>query len=210
MAPKRDFEPLPYYRWYWRDWRSSRAVQRMHHFARGLYRDLLDECWAKGCIADDPAQCAEAIDWPVRDVVKHWPAVRPMFADIGDGLLINERMEHERTDSDKLRVTRVVNGRRGGKASGEARRTKTKQTEASASDPEPNRSNLLSSSSSSSEQSKSSSGCSESSEPAPVVALALEGARTPVARGGMSSIGDVLDDPSDWRAILKRTGALKS
>ena len=36
-------EPLPYFKWLWRDWRANRKVQRLDYVARGLYRDLLDE-----------------------------------------------------------------------------------------------------------------------------------------------------------------------
>lgn len=44
------FEALPYYRWHWRDYRANRKVQRMTYIERGLYRELLDECWAEGFI----------------------------------------------------------------------------------------------------------------------------------------------------------------
>lgn len=196
MAEKRrDFEPLPYYRWYWRDARASMRWQRLHHFARGLYRELLDECWAKGCIPDDPTLCADAIGWPAKDVAKHWAAVREMFVDIGDGLLINERMENERTDNDRLRVTRAVNGRRGGKASGEARRSKPKQNEASASTAEATGFSIeASSSSSSSEQSKSSSVGLESSSPS--AALAPREAR---GASGFTLVKDAIASASSPR-----------
>lgn len=191
---KRDFEPLPYYRWYWRDYRSSRAVQNMHWQARGLYRELLDECWAKGCIPDDPTLCAEIVDCPAKAMEKHWPELRSLFVPIGDGLLANERLENERTESDKLRVVRAVNGRRGGekKKQNLANASKDKQTVA-------NDSNLLSSSTSSSEQSKSSSVCRDSETPPPIVAC---GPSVPRSSGGMVSIGDVIPG-FDWRSRIE-------
>lgn len=167
---KRDFEPLPYYRWYVRAYRASRRVQKLHHSARGIYRELIDECWLNGSIPDDAAKCADLIGFPAKYVERHWPAVREMFQPIGDKMLAHDRLENERTDADRLRVVRAIAGRRGGKASGKSRskRSKSKQIEATGS-------NLLSSSSSS-KQSKSSSACLEDGSP-PDAALAPQGAR---------------------------------
>jgi uncharacterized protein YdaU (DUF1376 family) len=120
MPPKRDFEPLPYYRWYWRDWRSSRSVQRMSYVARGLYRELLDECWVKGHIPTDLALLADICDCPVSVLRTHWNTLEPLFVLAGEGMLISERLEHERTDSDKARVAKSLAGKR----SGEARKLK--------------------------------------------------------------------------------------
>lgn len=41
-------EPLPYYKWLWKDRRATRKVQRMSWQARGLCRELLDEFWVEG------------------------------------------------------------------------------------------------------------------------------------------------------------------
>jgi hypothetical protein len=64
----RAFEALPYYRWHWRDYRANRKVQRMTYVERGLYRELLDECWAEGFISDDLGALAEVCGCP-RDVL---------------------------------------------------------------------------------------------------------------------------------------------
>lgn len=117
---KRTFEPLPYYPWYWRDYRASRAVQRMHWQARGLYRELLDECWVKGGVPDDATACASIANCPARDMERHWSAIRAMFAVDESGLLVNERMENERTESDTGRVGKS----KGGKISAEVRKGK--------------------------------------------------------------------------------------
>lgn len=185
---KRDFEPLPYYRWYWRDWRSSRTVQRMDWQARGLYRELLDECWAKGCIPDDIVQLADICGCPVEVMRTHWNTIEQMFAAVGDGILINERLENERTESDKTRVAKSLAGIR----SGIARRLKAEN----ANTDEQNRTDVpgartsSSSSSSSSEQSKSSAGSSAGAERPAVAALAREAARAPAE--GWNLIRDTL------------------
>lgn len=211
-AKPRDFEPLPYYRWYWRDYRSSRTVQRMHYVARGIYRELLDECWAKGCIPDDVAKLAEMCGCPTSVMATHWSNLKQMFKFVGDGLYINERMENERTESDKVRAARAVAGRRGGES--------RKQTQANAgkSEQTPAESSTLlssssSSSSSSAEQSKSSSASlpDESPSSAPVAALGPEGPRAPVARSsGVTPIGATVEKfGAEWRAAMTPTKAVQ-
>lgn len=203
----RDFEPLPYYRWYWRDFRSSRAVQKLHYVARGLYRELLDECWARGFMPNDLAKLAELCDCPVPIMEKHWPSLEQFFVDDGDGLLLNERLENERSESDKLRVKKVLAGKR----SGETRRSKGTQSntdEQNRTDVQGTRTEtntLLSSSSSSSKQSKSSSNENSSSNDvlpfvAPSAPATLTG-RAPGARGGgMTPIADLA---TNWDSVRR-------
>lgn len=107
---------LPYYRWYWQAWRANRAVQRMTPLARGLYRELLDEQWAEGFVPDDPEKCAEICNCRLVDFRREWPAIRERFAVRGPGILINERLELERTSVDEVRVKNSQAGRRGGLA----------------------------------------------------------------------------------------------
>lgn len=116
MTKKREFEPLPYYPWYWRAFRASRAVQRMHYVARGLYRELLDECWAKGGIPNDVEQLAEICGCPVTVMRTHWNTLERMFVSVHDGMLINERLENERTEQDKMRAAKSLAGVRSGQS----------------------------------------------------------------------------------------------
>lgn len=58
-------EPLPYFKWFWRDWRANRKVQRLHYVARGLYRDLLDEQWENGSLPADVEELADICSCPV-------------------------------------------------------------------------------------------------------------------------------------------------
>jgi len=107
---------LPYYRWYVQDYRGSRNVQRLGWQERGIYRELLDECWDKGCIPDDPAALAEIADCPVEVMADAWPRIRRLFADHGDGFLCSPRLEKERSAEDRGRVLKAIAGRRGGLA----------------------------------------------------------------------------------------------
>lgn len=141
MTP-RDFEPLPYYRWYWRAFRASRRVQKLGYVARGLYREILDECWATGYVVEDMAALADLCCCPVKVMEANWSKIKQLLVGLGDGMYTSERIEQERSSVDKVRAVRAVSGAKGGAA--------RKQTEANAKQTEANSSNLLSSSSSSS------------------------------------------------------------
>jgi uncharacterized protein YdaU (DUF1376 family) len=112
-------KPLPYLRWYVTDYRASRRVQRLAWQERGIYRELLDECWVEGCIPDDPEKLAEIADCPRGVMAEAWLKIRPFFAPI-DGLdgmyMTSPRLESERSDDDAFRVKRSNAGRKGGLA----------------------------------------------------------------------------------------------
>lgn len=112
-------EPLPYYKWYWRDWRGSRGVQKMTTTERGIYRELLDEQWRVGHLVNDPEWLAEAAMCTEQELASAWQVLSKCFPPIEgtDGqLLANTRLEAERTENDALRAKRATAGRSGGKA----------------------------------------------------------------------------------------------
>lgn len=112
-------EPLPYYRWYWRDWRGSRGVQKMTALERGIYRELLDEQWRTGHLVNEPAWLADAAMCTEQELANAWQMLSKCFPPIDgtDGqLLANTRLEAERTENDALRAKRATAGRSGGKA----------------------------------------------------------------------------------------------
>ena len=121
--------PLPYYRWYPSDYRLSRHAQRLTYIERGLYRELLDECWLEGCIPDDLAQLADICNCPIGVMRRAWAKLKELFEPITgmDGILLkNRRLELERTIQDRRRAQTKAAGALGGKA---------KQTLASAKHP---------------------------------------------------------------------------
>jgi len=126
-------KPLPYLRWYVTDYRASRRVQRLSWQERGIYRELLDECWVEGSIPDDPEKLAEIADCPRGVMAEAWPNIRPLFKPI-DGLdgmyMTSPRLEAERSDDDAFRVKRANAGRKGGLA----KASNAKQTLASSSE----------------------------------------------------------------------------
>lgn len=109
-------EPLSYYRFFWRDYRANRKVQRMNYIERGLYRELLDECWAEGFIVNDFTQLADICACPKQVIQDAWPSLSSCFKEVRPGILINPRMDRERTAKDEERVLKARAGALGGSA----------------------------------------------------------------------------------------------
>lgn len=109
------FDALPFYRWFVRDYRASRKVQRMGYTARGFYRELLDEEWLQGSIPNDLESLAEICGCPMKVMEKTWSEISPCFTAV-NGRLVNEKLESLRTEQDALRVKRIAAGRLGGLA----------------------------------------------------------------------------------------------
>jgi len=106
-------EPLPYFKWYPLSYRASHRVRALSALQRGLYRELLDECWLKGGIADDPPQLARVCGVKPSVFVENWPKIRDLFIEVPntDGhFLTSERLEGERTQQDTVRVARSIAG----------------------------------------------------------------------------------------------------
>lgn len=109
-------KPLPYLRWYVTDYRASRNANRLTWQERGLYRELLDECWIEGCIPDDLPRLAEIARCPLGVMAEAWPNMRPLFIELeyGDGMyLTSRRLEIERSEEDRRRVAMSNGGRKG-------------------------------------------------------------------------------------------------
>lgn len=109
-------DPLNYYPWYWRDYRANRKVHRMSYVERGLYRELLDECWVEGFIPMDFGKLSEICGCPEQVLADAWPNLSVCFEEIEPGVLISPRMHQERTAKDAERVKRAIAGAEGGKA----------------------------------------------------------------------------------------------
>lgn len=111
--------PLPWYCWYVVDYRASRRVQRLDYIAKGLYRELLDECWLVGAIPDDIEKLADICSCPVGVMAESWARIRPLFEPTHgmDGMyLVSPRQEKERSEQDKIRIARALAGKKGGES----------------------------------------------------------------------------------------------
>jgi len=105
--------PLSYYKWHWQSWRANRKVQRMTYIERGLYRELLDECWSEGFIPNNIESMAEICGCPVDVMESAWQVLSTCFV-LLDGVFVNERMDRERTEKDFERAKRARAGKVGG------------------------------------------------------------------------------------------------
>lgn len=106
---------LPYYRWWVQDYRGSRNVQRLTWQERGIYRELIDECWDKGSIPDDTAKLAEIVGCPEKVMRAAWVRLRGLFTESHDAL-VSPRLEKERSAEDRERLLKQAAGRKGGLA----------------------------------------------------------------------------------------------
>jgi uncharacterized protein YdaU (DUF1376 family) len=101
-----NFGPLPYYLFYLGLYRSSRKVQSMGYVQRGLYRELLDECWVKGYIPDNIKELAKICHCPPSRFAQAWPRLSKCFIPLEPGKLESERMSKE-----ALRVLQIIESR---------------------------------------------------------------------------------------------------
>ena len=104
---------LPYYKWFWQDWRANRKIQRMSYIQRGLYRELLDECWVEGAIPNDVDELADICGCPQQVMADAWQVLSSCFVLI-DGVLVNEKLHSLRTEKDVERLKKAENGKKGG------------------------------------------------------------------------------------------------
>ena len=106
---------LPYYKWFWQDWRANRKIQRMSYIERGLYRELLDECWVEGAIPNDIGELADICGCPIDIMTDAWQVLSSCFV-LVDGVFINEKLHSLRTEKDMERLKKAENGKKGGVA----------------------------------------------------------------------------------------------
>lgn len=140
--------PMPYYKWLALDYRASRNANALTWIERGLYRELLDECWLEGGIPERLEKLAEICRCPLPIMADAWRNLGPMFSAASSvpGLISHPKIEDQRTEADATRLTRAAAGKAGGAS-------KCKQMQANASKGNTPQANPDSSSSSSSNSS---------------------------------------------------------
>ena len=104
-------EPLPYYKWLWRDWRADRRVQKLNYVSKGLYRSLLDEQWCEGGLPTSVEDLSDICGCPVEVMQENWTALSKFFEETEPGVLANSKLEKQRTDQDKIRAAKSRGGR---------------------------------------------------------------------------------------------------
>lgn len=107
--------PLDYYPWYPKAFLLDRYVQVMTLEAAGLYRQMLDLEWLDGPLPAEETYWRRLCGSKARDFDDTWAQVRPMFVE-KDGLLVNPRLEAERTLALEAVERAADAGRRGAAA----------------------------------------------------------------------------------------------
>ncbi len=122
-SPLMKQDSLAWYPWYWQDWRSNRKVQRMTVTERGIYRELLDECWCEGSLPPEPSALAEIARCTLPEMEAAWPALASCFVPRPDGRLVNTKIATVLMAQREAYERRTNAGRKAGLASAESRRT---------------------------------------------------------------------------------------
>ena len=108
--------PLGYYKWFPRDFLSSRTVRRMSITAQGVYRTLLDLQWEDGDVPTDPEEAKEVIG----ATDEEWATFERFFeACFPDGK--NPVLDDQRVSSCAAIEAQREAGRKGGMKSGKGR-----------------------------------------------------------------------------------------
>lgn len=102
-------------------WRGSRPIQRMSFQERGVYFEMMLECWLRRRIPDDPQAVADLIATTpeqVQHVLEAWPVVRRSFAACEPpcGLIEHLALERTRRAQRKYRRDKQLAGKLGGEA----------------------------------------------------------------------------------------------
>ena len=133
MPTEYALEPLTYYKWKWQKFRADRRVQRMDYICKGIYRELLDECWVKGYVLSNLEDLAEIVGCEEEVIEKYWHMLskclvlldngkrlhnlaRDSYEEEGNHKLVSSSLNEERTAKDEVRIKRSISGTLGGKA----------------------------------------------------------------------------------------------
>lgn len=109
--------------WFPRDFMA--ATRHFHLYERAVYRELLDHQWELGVLPDDEERLCRIVGLSRKEFAPLWAVVKDKFTAAEGGGLINVRLEEHRAKALAIREKREVIGRRGGKASIQAKRGAT-------------------------------------------------------------------------------------
>ena len=104
MAKSRLLQPLPWYQWNPGQWQGSRKVQRMSWAARGLYRELMDECWIKGSVPATVSGIADFFEVDEDEIAPLLPQIIRCFDVLPDGSMSSPFIEEIRTEAYSRRI----------------------------------------------------------------------------------------------------------
>jgi hypothetical protein len=127
MARSKLNRPLFWYRWNPIQWQASRKVQHMSLAARGLYRELMDECWLKGSVPPTAAGIADLLGFDESEIEPLLAQVIRCFEAV-DGSMVSPFIEQVRSEMDRWRLAQAER-RLGKDKNGEPRLTPVSECE---------------------------------------------------------------------------------
>jgi uncharacterized protein YdaU (DUF1376 family) len=85
------------YMWSVTDWRGDDVYDVLDNREKGIYRELIDQCWVAGSITSDPELLARFAREPLDYFAQVWAKIRGKFRSIENGSrLVSKRLEEDR------------------------------------------------------------------------------------------------------------------
>lgn len=110
--------------WSVTDWRTDELFLTLNNHEKGIYRELLDECWINGSISDSPEVLALLCRESVETMAALWAKVSSKFPYISQGRVTSKRLEKDRKRLEFIRSERRKAGQLGGIANAKQMRSK--------------------------------------------------------------------------------------
>ena len=107
---------LDWYPWHWKNWRLSEARELMSATERGIYRELLDVCWANGSFALDIPRLARSCGATEQELADAWPLLQTWFEQRSDGRWFNANMAVITQEQADKHATMLARAKKGGSA----------------------------------------------------------------------------------------------
>lgn len=111
--------------WSVTDWRTDELFLSLSNHEKGLYRELIDECWINGSISSSPELLCSTLREPLEVVSSIWQKISYKFIPAGRGRVTSKRLEKDRLRLEVIREKRIAAGQLGGLA--KAKQTPSKQ-----------------------------------------------------------------------------------
>lgn len=106
-------DSLEWLPWYWKDWRLSDSYREFDPEARGIYRDLLDECFVSGGFKLDFPSLARLCGTDSCALERVWATISPKFTLGADGRYCNPEMAKIRATQGRKHTHRIERAKRG-------------------------------------------------------------------------------------------------
>ncbi len=72
-------QEVSYYPWSLTSWLTSRTRAELDMAGRGIYRELIDHCYAQGSIPSDPATICRLVGCTGEELARTWPKIKRHF-----------------------------------------------------------------------------------------------------------------------------------